>query len=222
MSKKKIGIVGGTFDPIHFGHIMLGTVAKEEFDLEEVWFMPTGQPPHKANKQVSDAIHRANMVKLGIKNYPSFQYSGIEVEREGYTYTADTLQYLSKKFPNNKYYYIVGADSLNYMDKWYQPSTIFTYATILAVPRNTQTKQELEDKREELLKQFPNGNIYLLNTSLVEISSRQLRSILSKKDNSSMEKEMLKKYLDDDVFSYIIHHHLYKEEIGKKERAFDV
>ncbi len=210
MSKKKIGIVGGTFDPIHYGHIMLGTVAKKEFNLEEIWFMPTGQPPHKAEKKVTSVRHRVNMVKLGIKGYSSFVYSGIEVEREGYTYTAETLKYLSKNFPNNEYYYIIGADSLNYIDRWYEPSTIFTHATILAVSRNTQTEEEFEKKRNDLIGKFPEATIFLLNTPLVEISSCELRDVLAKRKKTNYEKRILNKYINPDVLSYIIDHDLYK------------
>jgi len=108
----EIGIMGGTFDPIHNGHLMLGRQAYEEYHLDEVWFMPSGNPPHKKDHLVTDAALRCKMVRLAIEGFPKFRLSEFEVQRTGNTYTAETLRLLHLHYPEHRFYFIVGADSL--------------------------------------------------------------------------------------------------------------
>src|SRR5574344_2351720 len=96
-----IGILGGTFDPIHNGHIMLAKEAYEQFLLDKIWVMVSKNPPHKSGKKVSDSIKRSEMVKLAIKNYPYMEFSDFELKREGYIYTSDTLTLLKQIYPND-------------------------------------------------------------------------------------------------------------------------
>ena len=95
----EIGIMGGTFDPIHNGHLMLGRQAYEEYHLDEVWFMPSGNPPHKKDHLVTDAALRCKMVRLAIEGFPKFRLSEFEVQRAGNTYTAETLRLLHLHYP---------------------------------------------------------------------------------------------------------------------------
>ena len=119
MSKKvkKIGIMGGTFDPIHMGHLILGEKAYEQLGLDKVLFMPCGNPPHKRNRKgrATDE-QRAEMVRLAIKDNPHFELSLIEMHEEGYTYTYRTLEQLNAANPDTEYYFIIGADSLYNFD----------------------------------------------------------------------------------------------------------
>ncbi len=128
--KRKVGIMGGTFDPIHNGHLLLGEEAYRQFALDEVVFMPTGIPPHKAGKKIADAADRKRMVELAVANTAYFSCSDMELMRHRTTYTAETLTLLKEKNPDTEYYYIVGADSLDQMDGWYHPEIIFQKAVI--------------------------------------------------------------------------------------------
>ena len=105
---KRIGISGGTFDPIHYGHLVIAEEIRETMGLEKVIFIPSGNPPHKKNIKVTQAIHRYNMVKLAIDSNPYFEVSTIEIEREGYSYTIDTLKQLKQ---------IYGQDTTLFFDR---------------------------------------------------------------------------------------------------------
>lgn len=174
----KIGIMGGTFDPIHNGHLALADAAYHEFSLDRICFMPTGNPPHKEGKHVLDANLRLQMVELTIADYPYFEYSDLEIQRKGKTYTADTLTWLCNANPNDQFYYIVGADSLDYMDRWYRPSIIFQKATILAAMRNTQSLDRVISVKQ-MLEQTYNGTIYLMNCPEIDVSSSEIRSLVA-------------------------------------------
>lgn len=117
----RIGIMGGTFDPVHMGHLQIGRQAKEEYGLEQVWFMPSGQPPHKRDHKVTAAAHRCAMVELAIEGQNGFVLSRSEVERPGDTYTAQTLALLKEGYPGHDFYFIIGADSLYEIEKWFRP-----------------------------------------------------------------------------------------------------
>ncbi|MEI3194305.1 MAG: nicotinate (nicotinamide) nucleotide adenylyltransferase [Lachnospiraceae bacterium] len=115
--------MGGTFDPIHIGHLILAECAYEQFQLEQVLFLfPAGNPPHKDKRKVgaTDA-HRIDMVRLAIEGNPHFMLDPEEMLRQGYTYTKDTLNLLTQQHPDIDYYFIIGADSLMAFDTWYHP-----------------------------------------------------------------------------------------------------
>ena len=128
---RRIGIMGGTFDPIHNGHLAVGRQAYREYQLDEVWFMPSGHPPHKKDHAVTDAADRCAMTRLAIRNDPYFRFSDFEVRREGNTYTAQTLTLLRRQYPDVRFYFIIGADSLFEIESWYMPEKIMEQAVIL-------------------------------------------------------------------------------------------
>lgn len=171
---KKIGIMGGTFDPVHNGHLALARCAREELGLDTVVFIPAKNPPHKENSHVTAEEDRCRMVQLALLNEPGFSYSDIEMEREGRTYTADTLQLLSRQHPDAFFYFIVGADSLLYLDKWRKPQQIFSLAVVVAAVRDDADMAVLEDKKKELLGKF-GGRIVLLSMDRMDISSTGIR-----------------------------------------------
>ena len=126
---KKIGIMGGTFDPIHSGHLMLGKQAYEEYDLDCVWYMPSRQPPHKKDHGITPAALRLEMVNLAVERTPFFSCSDFELRRkDGNTYTADTLRLLKEEYPDTEFYFIVGADSIFDIEKWYHPELVMKLA----------------------------------------------------------------------------------------------
>ncbi len=199
---KKIGIMGGTFSPIHIGHLMIAQRAYEEYDLDQIIFLPNGNPPHKAGYQVLDASHRAEMVKLAIQPHPQFVFSDIELKDDHFSYTSDTLTYFCSQEPQNAYYFIVGADSLDYMDHWHEPQEIFSRATILAAPRANLDQEKVEQKISELECRFQ-ASIQLLHLPNVAISSEWIRENV--KNGFSIHY-----YVPDAVENYIQKHGLYR------------
>ena len=190
----KVGIMGGTFNPIHQGHLILAEQAYEQFGLDHVLFMPSKNPPHKNKSELLSDEHRTNMVMLAIDKNPHFAISTLELEREGTTYTADTLNYLTKKHPDTLYYYIVGADSLFSMQNWMDPQTIFLLSTIIVAGRDT-TNVEVENHIEYLNKTF-GAHILQLSMPNIEISSRIIRERIA-------ENKTIRYYIPDEVIAYI-------------------
>lgn len=123
---KRIGIMGGTFNPVHKGHLALARVAKKEFALDKIIFIPSGTPPHKAAGAVIGKEDRYQMVKLAVSRIKAFQVSRLELDRPGYSYAVDTFRLLKKKFgPQTKLFYIMGLDSINEILEWKKPLELF-------------------------------------------------------------------------------------------------
>lgn len=201
---RKIGIMGGTFDPIHNGHLMLGEQAYHEYGLNEVWFMPSGHPPHKKKHGVTDPKLRLEMTAAAIEYHPGFICSDFEVRRRGNTYTAQTLRLLVENFPENTYYFIVGADSLYEIEKWYEPELVLTQAVILAAPRDYENKNRSLDQQIDYLSQKYGADIRMLHCKEMDISSAELRDKVSKG-------ESIDRYVPEEVMMYIKDHGLYQE-----------
>lgn len=131
----RIGILGGTFDPIHNGHLLMAEQAREWKKLDEVWFIPVAIPPHKQHKQISPTSHRVEMVKKAVADHPHFQVSEIECNREGPSYTVDTLQELCNIHPNFEFYLIIGADMVKDLPNWYKIKEILQMTQIIGIHR---------------------------------------------------------------------------------------
>lgn len=198
---KKVGIMGGTFNPIHNGHLFLAEHAYEQAGLDYVLFMPTMNPPHKAGTGVISGEHRLNMVRLALKNNPNFILSDLELNRPGLTYTSDTLEILKEKEPDTEFYFIVGADSLMMMAEWKDPHRVFSLSTIIAGGRNEFTFDQLREQVKYLEGAY-NGKIILLDMPNMEISSENIRKRIFK--NKS-----IRYYVPDEVLSYIKANNLY-------------
>ena len=199
---KRIGVMGGTFDPIHFGHLLMAEQAYEQYELDSIMFLPTGEPPHKEGKKVTSSLDRLKMVQLAIEGNPHFFCSPMEIEQSGYSYTARTLKRLTENNPGIQYYFIVGADSLDYMENWYHPEEIFRYAVILAADRNTISKEQLIFKAE-FLKERYGADIRMLPIPLVEYSSTKIRHKIS-------EGKSIRYFVPESVSEYIASHRLYQ------------
>ncbi|MFH1542594.1 MAG: nicotinate-nucleotide adenylyltransferase [bacterium] len=123
---KRIGIMGGTFNPIHKGHIALAKAAIDHFALDEVIFIPTGTPPHKKKNEIADKEHRFQMVKLATQKHNKFTVSRLEIDRKGFSYAIDTFTYLKEKFGTSaRLFYIMGMDSINEILDWKKPLELF-------------------------------------------------------------------------------------------------
>lgn len=204
----RIGIMGGTFNPIHFAHLILAESAYEELELDKVYFMPSKKPPHKLNESITGDEHRVQMIKLAIQNNPHFELSSMELEREGITYTADTLEELNKNYPQDEFYFIMGADSLFQIEEWWNIEQIFRLAVIVAAVRDHTTYEKITGQMKYLTDSF-HARIHLLSTPNMEISSKMLRQNIEKGKS-------VRYYVPDPVIRYIVEHGLYK---GTKDSA---
>jgi nicotinate-nucleotide adenylyltransferase len=135
---RKVGVLGGTFDPVHIGHLLLAESAREELGLERVVFMPAGRPWRKASREVSPAEHRLAMLRLAVAGNDAFEVSTIEVEREGPTYTVETLEELRRRDPGAALFFIVGEDALADLPNWREPQRILQLATVAVAGRTAE------------------------------------------------------------------------------------
>jgi nicotinate-nucleotide adenylyltransferase len=119
-TQKQIGIMGGTFDPIHYGHLLAAEQAREQAGLDEVWFMPAGIPPHKERAGISSARDRLRMVELAVADHPSFRVIDVELHREGPSYTYDTMLQLTKDYPDCRFSFIIGGDMVEILPSWHR------------------------------------------------------------------------------------------------------
>ena len=131
----KIGILGGTFDPIHYGHLVAAGCSAEEYNLDKIIFIPSARPPHKSDGQVADCRHRYEMTALAIQGIEAFELSDLEIKREGRSYTVDTLKALKAIYPQDELFFIMGQDAFEHFGEWKNPEEILQYATLLVVSR---------------------------------------------------------------------------------------
>lgn len=203
----KIGIMGGTFDPIHNGHLMLGRYAKELFTLDEVWYMPNGNPPHKMNEDIeSQTKHRVEMVRKAIENEPSFVLQLYEVNRKEVNYSYLTMEHFQAVYPEHEFYFIIGADSLFELEKWAHTERLLKTCVILAAYRDGKKKNEMDEQIQYLNEKYE-ADIRLLNTPDVDISSSDIRDML--RDGKPVD-EMI----PEAVYRYIQEHDLYQSKLA--------
>lgn len=199
---KRLGILGGTFNPVHNGHIALAYAAREEYALDEIIFMPSGMPPHKALGNIIDKEHRFKMIKLAIKNIKYFSVSRLEMDREGYSYAIDTFTDLKKKYKQDtKLFYIMGMDSINEILEWKKPLELFKLCEFIV-----GTRPHTKARTFRRLLKFPPLQKEVDKIHIIElkedISSSNIRKKL--KENKTATKLVPKK-----VLGYINKNNLY-------------
>lgn len=199
----RIGIMGGTFDPIHIGHLMLGAFAHEEFKLDQIWFMPNGNPPHKdASEMDTNLEHRVTMTKLAIEDVPYFKLQEYEITEGKTSYSYSTMEYFKRIYPEYEFYFIIGADSLFTLESWFKPERLLKTCTMLAAFRNMKNPKEMNTQIQYLAKKY-NARIELLEAPLLEISSSDIRTRIE-------ENKTIRYMVPDAVLNYIKEHHLYE------------
>lgn len=200
-NNRKVGIMGGTFNPIHNGHLMLARCAQEQIGLDKVLFMPSGNSYMKKN--VLEPQKRVDMVRLAIQGKPNFELSLIEVQKSGNTYTCETLETLTNKNPNIQYYFIIGADSLFQIEQWHCPEQIFALCTLVCAVRDDYDFEAIKEKGSNLAQS--GADILYLNMPKVEISSSDIRKKV-------MDNLPIIEYVPLKVAKYIEEERLYHEE----------
>ncbi|MDU2155544.1 nicotinate-nucleotide adenylyltransferase [Clostridium sp.] len=198
---KKIGIIGGTFNPIHLAHLYIAYEAKCQLNLDKVIFMPAGSPHHKKNEDILEAPLRYKMVLEAIKKYEDFEISNYEIEKEGFSYTYETLE--NFKSEDNILYFITGADCLINIEKWKNPDRIFKTSKLVVFNRPGYDKESLKLQKNEIEKKY-NTSINFLDIMDLEISSTMIRDRIKegKKIDFFIPKEVLDFIIKNNIYNY--------------------
>ena len=201
---RKIGIMGGTFNPIHNGHLALAQHVLDDLCMDEIWFVPTGVSYMKANVQMVSAQERYHMTELAVAANEKMKCLDLELKRTGYTYTYETLEQLRQEYPDDSFYFIFGADCLFEMEHWRAPERIFSACTIVAATRNGTSIEVMKEKMEELTREY-HADIILYPFLNLEISSTELRETVR-------QGKSIRYLVPDSVASYIQEKRFYRKD----------
>lgn len=201
MSQKRlrVGVMGGTFDPIHNGHLVAASEVAARFSLDEVVFVPTGSPTFKQNQKVSQAEHRYLMTVIATASNPQFTVSRVDIDRVGLTYTVDTLRDLHKERPDDEFFFITGADAIKQILSWKDAEELFVMAQFVAV---TRPGHKLD------VAALPDGRVSMLEIPAMAISSTNCRE----RARAGLPVWYL---VPDGVVQFISKHQLYQDETTK-------
>jgi nicotinate-nucleotide adenylyltransferase len=200
---RRLGVLGGTFDPIHHGHLVAAQEAFYQLELDQVLFVPAGMPPHKPVRPLATARHRLEMIELAIADRPGFALSRVDVERPGPHYSADMLQLLKDEWGyDTTLFFIEGSDSLADIMDWHEPQRIVELAELAMVDR---PGVDLDADRLEQHLPGLKARLHRVEMPLLEISSTDLRQRVR-------EGRPLTYLLPDEVIAYILEHELYRED----------
>lgn len=190
LNVKRVGLFGGSFDPVHNGHLAVADYLTANDLVDEVVFVPVGLPWQKA-KPVASAADRKSMLELSISETPKFKFSSLEIDRPGVSYTIDTVEELSKKAPQDEIYLVLGADAANSFPTWHRVEELVNRVKLLIIAREQQAVTNLE------------SDFQFVNMSLVDVSSSMVRKLVSQGSSISH-------LVPKEVASYISGHKLYQ------------
>jgi len=178
---KRYGIIGGTFDPIHYAHLYIAYEAKEQLNLDKVIFMPAGKQPLKVDNIITDSELRYEMVKAAIEPFKEFSISSYEIEKGGLSFTYETLEYFKGNSvgQEKELFFITGADCLFTIEKWKETKKIFSLATLVVFSRGGINSEEMI-QRKQLIEEKYDGKIIFLDLKQLEISSTEIRSLVNR------------------------------------------
>ncbi|MGE3313535.1 MAG: nicotinate-nucleotide adenylyltransferase [Planctomycetaceae bacterium] len=176
----RLGLFGGTFDPVHLGHLVLAECCREQCVLDQIWFLPAGDPPHKPGKSISPGKTRAEMLEFAIAGHPQFAVNRMELEREGKSFTFETLGRLQKEEPGRELFFLIGADSLADLPTWREPRRILELATIVAVNRGDRPLPDIDSIAQRIAGKSDvaavRDRLRVVTMPGVDISSTEIRA----------------------------------------------
>lgn len=178
----RLGVYGGSFDPVHYGHLLLAESCREQCQLDEVWFVPAATPPHKQHREITSARLRVEMLQLAIGGTPGFVASTIEIDRGGVSYTVDTLSEIQRLLPAAELYVLMGADSLADLPTWRDPRRICQMA-IPVVVRRTGSPPPVLDVLEPLMspERLAEARLSQVTMPIIDLSSSDLRQRIAER-----------------------------------------
>ena len=202
MSKKRIGVFGGTFDPVHVGHLILAMEASDQLNLEQILWVLTPDPPHKRGKKIASLDIRIRMVKAAIVDDPGFVFSYVDINRPGPHYVVDTMNLLSDEYPNYELVFLMGGDSLHDLPQWHKPKEFLLACGKIGVMRRPGEKIDFHDLKAAI--PGISSKVEFIDAPLLEISSNQIRYLI-------MSNKPYRYYLPFEVYKIIEEMHLYRE-----------
>ncbi len=193
---KKTGLLGGTFDPIHKGHLMLAESALNQLEFDYVILLVSPDPPHKQDKIISPFNKRYEMAKIAVSDYDKIIVSDYENHLPTPSYTAQTLTHLKEQYPNDKFYFIIGEDSLDNIEKWYEPAKVMELSElVVGVRKENFDSRSIEDQIKYLEDKY-DAIIHLLKSDYVNISSTEIReAVRFNNDIANMVPEKVAEYI---------------------------
>lgn len=200
----KIGILGGTFNPIHYGHLIIAEYIRVDQNLEKIIFIPTGIPPHKNKEEILNSKIRSEMVGLAIESNPQFECSNIEIYNKEISYTIDTVKSLKSQNPDNEFHMIIGGDSLMSLRTWKGYKELISITNIIVADRYGACGKTIIAEIDKLNSETKNS-ITSIKTPIIEISSTEIR-------NKLKEKKSIKYLLPENVENYILKRGIYNNE----------
>ncbi len=200
----KIGVFGGTFNPIHLGHVRLGKIVIDEFNLYKIIYIPDNTPPHKISADLASGRDRLNMIDISLKAYNNMESSDIELNREGKSFTYITLLELKKLYPADELFLITGADMFLTLDKWRESETIFKISSIIGVPRVKADFEKMKEYADKVIKPM-GARVYMLSKTVFDTASSTF--VRDNIDDYQKVKEML----SPGVYEYIKEKNLYRK-----------
>ena len=204
--RRCIGILGGTFDPPHLGHLLIAETARVALDLESVMFLPAGEPWLKSGQRITPAEHRLRMVQLAVADNPDFCVSDCEIRRTGATYTVDTLRQLRRRFSaDTELYFIVGSDVLDQFHRWKEPEAILNLCRLAVIERPGGPVEGIATLRENFSDALNAGAVVSVAGPRVDFSASELRRVLAAGQSTRYQ-------IPDTVAAYIDEHRLYRAE----------
>lgn len=198
---KKVGIMGGTFDPIHLGHLVIANEVLNMYQLDHIIFVPAGNPPHKCGIEAS-SWDRFVMTSLATMSNDKFIVSDFEIKKRDRSYSTETLKEFHKIYPNTEFYFITGTDAVVDLPNWHEPKELLKLCKFIAVSRPGMGKESIENKIQEIMSEL-NGNIELLEVPMLQISSTDIRERFKKGKSA-------KYLLSEIVEQYIYKNNLYR------------
>ena len=199
-----IAILGGTFNPIHNAHIMMAETVYNTFHPEKVIIMPNYQTYYKQGASAVDVNYRIDMIDLAISDYPYMESSDLELRRGGITYTIDTIKELRDIYPDKKIYFIIGGDSLAWLDKWVKADELFKLTTFIAFSRHDISYDKAVLEKERILALYPYADIIVMEEQVPDISSSYIREAIKSGDS-------VEGMLPESLIEYIVSNSLYKD-----------
>ena len=206
----RLGLFGGTFDPVHYGHLLLAECCREQCQLDEVWFLPAATPPHKQSRVLTSGAQRIEMLQLAVSGHEMFRVCPVEIERGGVSFTVDTLAELSRQHPGSELFFLLGADSLEDLPHWREPARLCQLAVPVAVSRpGAPTNYDVlapfvpPERLAEISR-------HLVKMPQIGLSSREIRNRTAAQRVSAFAHRAVEKYIET--------HQLYRhrDEIGEQ------
>ena len=207
--RKRVGVMGGTFDPVHIVHLILAENALKQFDLDEILMLPNGDPPHKTGKKITPASHRIAMLRLASEGVAYFRVDDMELRRAGYSYTSVTLKELREAHPDTDYYFIMGGDSVFQIETWHRPEEVMSQCVILAAIRDQVSMADFKAQIVRLKEKY-DADIRIIDLPDMMLSSTEIRRRIR-------EGRSVRFMTPDPVCDYIKEHHLYLPEANTEE-----